>query len=91
MTRMVRFRSLGCWPLTGAIESTRPTCEEIVAEMLHVRVSERGGRLIDRDESRHDGEEEARGLFLMNAPLENVPGRPGEYRPAAFPHLRQRR
>jgi sulfate adenylyltransferase subunit 2 len=49
--RMVRFRSLGCWPLTGAIDSTAETLEDIVAEMLHVRVSERGGRLIDRDEA----------------------------------------
>ena len=49
--RMVRFRSLGCWPLTGAIDSTAATLEDIVAEMLHVRVSERGGRLIDRDEA----------------------------------------
>ena len=49
--RMVRFRSLGCYPLTGAIESTASNLEEIVAEMVHVRVSERGGRLIDRDEA----------------------------------------
>jgi sulfate adenylyltransferase subunit 2 len=49
--RMVRFRSLGCWPLTGAIDSTATTLADIVAEMLHVRVSERGGRLIDRDEA----------------------------------------
>jgi sulfate adenylyltransferase subunit 2 len=47
--RNVRFRSLGCWPLTGAIDSTATTLEEIVAEMLSLRVSERGGRLIDRD------------------------------------------
>jgi sulfate adenylyltransferase subunit 2 len=47
--RRVRFRSLGCWPLTGAIESDATTLSEIVAEMLGVRDSERGGRLIDRD------------------------------------------
>ncbi len=49
--RNVRFRSLGCWPLTGAIDSEATTLEDIVAEMIHVRVSERGGRLIDRDEA----------------------------------------
>jgi sulfate adenylyltransferase subunit 2 len=47
--RNVRFRSLGCWPLTGAIESDATTLQEIVGEMLHLRVSERGGRVIDRD------------------------------------------
>ena len=47
--RRVRFRSLGCWPLTGAVESNATTLSEIVAEMLGVRESERGGRLIDRD------------------------------------------
>jgi sulfate adenylyltransferase subunit 2 len=49
--RMVRFRSLGCWPLTGAIDSTAATVPEIIAEMAGLRVSERGGRLIDRDEA----------------------------------------
>ena len=49
--RMVRFRSLGCWPLTGAIESTAATVPDIIAEMAGLRVSERGGRLIDRDEA----------------------------------------
>jgi len=48
--RMVRFRSLGCYPLTGAIESSATTLPEIVAEMFAVRTSERGGRLIDNDE-----------------------------------------
>ncbi len=49
--RMVRFRSLGCYPLTGAVESSASSLPEIVAEMLATRVSERGGRLIDRDAS----------------------------------------
>ena len=48
-SRMIRFRSLGCWPLSGAVESTATTLPEIVAEMLGSRMSERGGRLIDRD------------------------------------------
>jgi sulfate adenylyltransferase subunit 2 len=47
--RRVRFRSLGCYPLTGAVESDATTLQEIVGEMLATRVSERGGRLIDRD------------------------------------------
>jgi sulfate adenylyltransferase subunit 2 len=49
--KMVRFRTLGCYPLTGAIESTATTIEEIVSETLQVRVSERSTRVID-----HDGE-----------------------------------
>lgn len=47
--RTVRFRTLGCYPLTGAIESTATTVEEIVAEMLQSRLSERSTRVIDRD------------------------------------------
>ena len=49
--RMVRFRTLGCYPLTGAVTSTANTLSEIVAEMLGSRSSERSGRLIDHDES----------------------------------------
>jgi sulfate adenylyltransferase subunit 2 len=48
--RMVRFRTLGCYPLTGAIESDADTLDGIVEEMLIARTSERQGRLIDRDE-----------------------------------------
>lgn len=44
-----RFRTLGCYPLTGAIESTARTVEEIVAEMLETRLSERSSRIIDHD------------------------------------------
>jgi sulfate adenylyltransferase subunit 2 len=47
--RRVRFRTLGCYPLTGAIESSAATLEAIVAEMMAVRTSERGGRLIDKE------------------------------------------
>jgi sulfate adenylyltransferase subunit 2 len=47
--RRVRFRTLGCYPLSGAIESDAATVEEIVAEMLVSRSSERQGRAIDRD------------------------------------------
>ena len=47
--RRVRFRTLGCYPLSGAIESDALTVEDIVAEMLVSRSSERQGRVIDRD------------------------------------------
>lgn len=47
--REVRFRTLGCYPLTGAIESSAATVEDIIAEMRLSRVSERQGRLIDHD------------------------------------------
>jgi sulfate adenylyltransferase subunit 2 len=47
--RSVRFRTLGCYPLSGAVESEAATVEEIVAEMLLTTTSERQGRAIDRD------------------------------------------
>lgn len=47
--REVRFRTLGCWPVTGAIDSTARDIDDLVAEMEQVRVSERAGRLIDGD------------------------------------------
>lgn len=47
--RVVRFRTLGCYPLTGAIESTAETLDDIIAEIGAVRTSERQGRLIDND------------------------------------------
>ena len=49
--RMVRFRSLGCYPLTAAIESRAATLDAIIEEMLLMRTSERSGRLIDVDEA----------------------------------------
>jgi sulfate adenylyltransferase subunit 2 len=49
--RMVRFRTLGCWPLTGAVESEAQTLPEIIEEMLVSTTSERQGRMIDRDQS----------------------------------------
>jgi sulfate adenylyltransferase subunit 2 len=48
--RRVRFRTLGCWPLTGAIESSAATVEAVIDEMVEARHSERQGRLIDHDE-----------------------------------------
>lgn len=49
--RLVRFRTLGCYPLTAAVESDADTLSKIVDEMLVARTSERSGRLIDHDES----------------------------------------
>ena len=49
--RLVRFRTLGCYPLTAAVESDADTLTKIVDEMLAARTSERSGRLIDHDES----------------------------------------
>ena len=48
-TRTVRFRTLGCWPLTAAIESEATTLDALIAETFAARSSERGGRLIDSD------------------------------------------
>ncbi|MDR6755219.1 sulfate adenylyltransferase subunit 2 [Mycoplana sp. BE70] len=61
--RMVRFRTLGCYPLTGAIESDAATLEEIVGEMLTARTSERQGRLIDKDEAGSMEKKKREGYF----------------------------
>jgi len=47
--KVVRFRTLGCYPLTGAIESNADTLPAIIQEMLLTRTSERQGRVIDHD------------------------------------------
>lgn len=49
LPRRVRFRTLGCYPLTGAVESDADTVEKIVAEMMETRLSERSTRVIDHD------------------------------------------
>jgi sulfate adenylyltransferase subunit 2 len=61
--RLVRFRTLGCYPLTGAIESPAATLEEIVAEMFTARTSERQGRVIDRDENASMEKKKREGYF----------------------------
>jgi sulfate adenylyltransferase subunit 2 len=61
--RLVRFRTLGCYPLTGAIESEADTLEGIVQEMLIARTSERQGRLIDRDEAGSMEKKKREGYF----------------------------
>ncbi|HWK14991.1 MAG TPA: sulfate adenylyltransferase subunit CysD [Rhizobiaceae bacterium] len=61
--RMVRFRTLGCYPLTGAIDSEADTLDAIVDEMLLARTSERQGRLIDRDETGSMEKKKREGYF----------------------------
>ena len=62
-TRMVRFRTLGCYPLTGAIESSAATLEDIVGEMLTATASERQGRVIDHDENGSMEKKKREGYF----------------------------
>jgi len=61
--RLVRFRTLGCYPLTGAVESEARTLEDIVLEMLTARTSERSGRLIDHDEAGSMEKKKREGYF----------------------------
>ena len=61
--RLVRFRTLGCYPLTGAIESDAATLQDIVREMLTARTSERQGRLIDKDEAGSMEKKKREGYF----------------------------
>lgn len=60
---IVRFRTLGCYPLTGAIESNASTVEEVLNEMLASTVSERDGRLIDADETASMERKKREGYF----------------------------
>src|SRR6201998_695462 len=62
-TRMVRFRSLGCYPLSAAIESTAATLDDIIDEMITSRTSERSGRLIDSDEAASMERKKREGYF----------------------------
>jgi sulfate adenylyltransferase subunit 2 len=50
VTRMVRVRTVGCWPLTGAVESAATTLDAVLAETAADGSSERSGRLIDKDQ-----------------------------------------
>ncbi|HEX2255596.1 MAG TPA: sulfate adenylyltransferase subunit CysD, partial [Afifellaceae bacterium] len=61
--RQVRFRTLGCYPLTGAVESDADTLEAVVAETIAARTSERGGRLIDREASASMERKKKEGYF----------------------------
>ncbi len=62
-TNMVRFRTLGCYPLTGAVESEASTLPEVIQEMLLTRQSERQGRVIDYDQSGSMEEKKREGYF----------------------------
>ncbi len=59
----VRFRTLGCYPLTGAVESSANTLEQIIEEMLSAKTSERQGRLIDADQSGSMEKKKIEGYF----------------------------
>ncbi|WP_026363206.1 sulfate adenylyltransferase subunit CysD [Methylopila sp. M107] len=61
--KLVRFRTLGCYPLTGAIESTATSLDDIIAEMLASTTSERQGRLIDSDEAGSMEKKKREGYF----------------------------
>ena len=61
--KSVRFRTLGCYPLTGAIESTADTLTGIIGEMLLATSSERQGRVIDRDSTSSMERKKAEGYF----------------------------
>ncbi|MFL0802338.1 MAG: sulfate adenylyltransferase subunit CysD [Agarilytica sp.] len=61
--KMVRFRTLGCYPLTGAVESNATTLPEIIQEMLLTKTSERQGRVIDHDSSGSMEKKKQEGYF----------------------------
>ena len=61
--KQVRFRTLGCYPLTGAIESSATTLPEIIQEMLLTKTSEREGRMIDHDQSASMEKKKQEGYF----------------------------
>ena len=61
--RVVRFRTLGCYPLTGAIESTATTLPQIMQEMLLTTTSERQGRVIDHDQAASMEKKKQEGYF----------------------------
>jgi sulfate adenylyltransferase subunit 2 len=63
MMKSVRFRTLGCYPLTGAVESTATTLPQIIQEMLLTTTSERQGRVIDHDQSASMEKKKQEGYF----------------------------
>ena len=62
-SRMIRFRTLGCYPLTGGIDSTAQSVVELLEEMLQSRSSERQGRLIDQDQAGSMEKKKREGYF----------------------------
>jgi sulfate adenylyltransferase subunit 2 len=63
MMRSVRFRTLGCYPLSGAVESEAATLEEVIQEMLLTKTSERQGRMIDHDSAGSMEKKKQEGYF----------------------------
>jgi sulfate adenylyltransferase subunit 2 len=63
MMKSVRFRTLGCYPLTGAVESTATSLEDIIQEMLLTKTSERQGRMIDHDTAASMEKKKQEGYF----------------------------
>jgi len=63
MIKSVRFRTLGCYPLTGAVESTATSLEDIIQEMLLTKTSERQGRMIDHDSAASMEKKKREGYF----------------------------
>ena len=61
--RSISFRTLGCYPLTGAVESTAATLPEIIQEMLLTTTSERQGRAIDHDSAASMEKKKQEGYF----------------------------
>jgi sulfate adenylyltransferase subunit 2 len=61
--KSIRFRTLGCYPLSGAIESNATTLPEIIREMLETKLSERQGRVIDHDGAGSMEEKKKEGYF----------------------------
>jgi sulfate adenylyltransferase subunit 2 len=61
--KSIRFRTLGCYPLTGAVESTAKTLPEVIQEMLLTTTSERQGRAIDKDQAASMEKKKQEGYF----------------------------
>ena len=61
--RSIRFRTLGCFPLTGAVESEAATLPEVIQEMLLATTSERQGRVIDHDQAASMEKKKQEGYF----------------------------
>ena len=63
MMKSVRFRTLGCYPLTGAVESEATTLQDVIQEILLATGSERQGRVIDSDAGQSMGKKKEEGYF----------------------------
>ena len=61
--RTVRFRTLGCYPLTGAVESTAASLDQVIEELVRATTSERQGRVIDHDAAASMEKKKQEGYF----------------------------